>query len=339
VRVVEPPPSSPFGGVPAPIPGLIEAENFNEGGEGVAYHDLTAGNSGGAYRISDVDIATSADAGGGYTLGYVTAGEWLKYSVTVAAAGDYALEARLASPGAGGAFHIEVDGIDATGPLSVPNTGGWQVWQSISASGIALTAGPHILRVVFDTNGASGFWGNLNSIRFTVPGAPPPPSSPFGGVASPIPGLIEAENFDEGGDGVAYHDLSPGNSGGQYRQSDVDVASTTDTPGAFTLGYIAAGEWLKYSVSVAAGGSYTLDLRVASPGSGGTFHIEVDGVDATGQIAVPSSGGWDTWRTLTVSNISLSAGPHVLRVVFDTYGVTGWWGNLNYLRWTRVGGA
>ncbi len=46
----------PYGGVPWPIPGTIEAENYDLGGEGVAYHDATAGNSGGLYRTDDVDI-------------------------------------------------------------------------------------------------------------------------------------------------------------------------------------------------------------------------------------------------------------------------------------------
>ena len=33
-------------------PGIVQAEDYDKGGEGVAYHDLTAGNDGGAYRTS-----------------------------------------------------------------------------------------------------------------------------------------------------------------------------------------------------------------------------------------------------------------------------------------------
>ncbi|HMC71034.1 MAG TPA: carbohydrate-binding protein, partial [Mycobacteriales bacterium] len=317
---VAPPSSTPFGGTPAAIPGLVEAENFDDGGEGIAYHDLTPGNSGGAYRQTDVDIASAFDAGGGYTLGYVSAGEWLKYSVSVATTGTYTLDARVASPGAGGTFHVEVDGTDATGALAVPNTNGWQNWVTVSRAGISLTAGPHVLRVVIDTNGATGYWGNLNYVRVTAAGAPPPTSTPFGGTAAPIPGLIEAENFDDGGEGIAYHDLTPGNSGGLYRQTDVDIATATDTGGGYTLGYVSAGEWVKYTVSVAATGSYRLDARVASAGTGGTFHVEVDGVDATGALAVPNTGGWQAWQTISSAPVPLTAGPHVLRIVFDTNG-------------------
>ena len=111
---------------------MVEAENFDDGGEGIAYHDLTMGNTPGKYRQTDVDIEATSDVGGGYSLGYIGAGEWLKYSVSVATTASYTLEARVASPGSGATFHVEVDGVDATGPLVVPNTGGWQTWQSVS---------------------------------------------------------------------------------------------------------------------------------------------------------------------------------------------------------------
>ena len=329
VHVVVPPPSTPFGGTRAAIPGLIEAENFDEGGEGIAYHDTTPGNATGQYRQTDVDIETTLDTGGGYSLSYVTAGEWLKYSVSVAATSVYTLEARVASSGAGGIFHVEVDGVDATGPLAVPNTGGWQTWRSIVVGGVSLTAGAHALRVVIDTNGGTGYVGNLNSLRWQ----PFVPSTPFGGTRAAIPGLIEAENFDEGGEGIAYHDTTTGNSGGAYRQTDVDIESTLDSGGGYSLSYVMAGEWLKYSVSVAATAAYTLEARVASSGAGGTFHVEVDGVDATGPLAVPNTGGWQTWKSILVGGVPLTAGAHVLRVVIDTNGALGYVGNLNSLRW------
>src|SRR6185503_12629971 len=176
------PRSTPFRGNPATIPGLLEAENFDDGGEGVGYHDLSPGNSGGQYRQTDVDIAAAFDGGNGFTVGYAAAGEWLKYTVSVAAPDNYTLEARVASAGAGGTFHVEVDGADATGPMVVPNTGGWQSWLTISRAGIPLTAGQHVLRVVLDTNGPNGWWGNLNYLRWALPGAAPPASTPFGGT-------------------------------------------------------------------------------------------------------------------------------------------------------------
>ena len=71
---------------------------------------------------------------------------------------DYTLDARVASAGQGGVFHVEVDGIDATGPMVVPNTGGWQTLADDQPPGIPLTAGPHLLRVVIDSKGPTGYW-------------------------------------------------------------------------------------------------------------------------------------------------------------------------------------
>jgi hypothetical protein len=165
-----PPVESPYGGVAWSIPGTIQAENYDNGGEGVAYHDLDSTNNGGAYRTDGVDIQPTSDTGGGYNVGWIQAGEWLKYTVNVATAGSYDLSLRLADTSTGGALHVEVDGVNVSGTLSVPNTGGWQTWTTITKTGINLTAGQHIVKVSFDTNGSNGWVGNLNWFSF-APGA------------------------------------------------------------------------------------------------------------------------------------------------------------------------
>src|SRR5262245_10156190 len=134
--------STPFRGVPLQLPGTIEVEDFDEGSEGIAYHDRTPYNEGGAYRATGVDLEPTSDAGGGYALGWVEPGWWLAYTVNVAATGVYKVEFRLASWGAGGNFHVEVNGIDVTGPLNVGDSRGWQQWFTASPpSGIPLSAG------------------------------------------------------------------------------------------------------------------------------------------------------------------------------------------------------
>ena len=65
--------STPYGGTPWPVPGIIQAENFDNGGKGVAYFDTTRGNAGGAYRSTDVDIQATSDTGGGYNVGWIAA--------------------------------------------------------------------------------------------------------------------------------------------------------------------------------------------------------------------------------------------------------------------------
>jgi hypothetical protein len=69
---------------PHPVPGKIEAEDYDIGGEGVAYHDTTLGNEGGEYRGDDVGIQSTTDMGGGYNVGWIEEGEWLAYTVDAA---------------------------------------------------------------------------------------------------------------------------------------------------------------------------------------------------------------------------------------------------------------
>src|SRR5436309_5183726 len=120
------PVSTPYSGTAVPLPGTVQFENYDAGGAEIAYHDTTAGNTGGVYRSNNVDIQATTDAGGGYNVGWVKATEWLKFTVNVATAGTYSIDVRVASSGAGGSFHIEVNGVDKTGPVTIPNTARWQ---------------------------------------------------------------------------------------------------------------------------------------------------------------------------------------------------------------------
>ena len=329
--------SLPYGGAARAVPGVIQAEDFDEGGNGVGYGDTTAGNAGGVYRSADVDLAAATDTGGGYCVGWIKPGEWLKYSVNVAAAGSYRVEFRVASLGGGGTFHLEVNGVDKTGPLTMPNTGGHQAWATVSKADVPLSAGPQVWALVMDSAGAGGGFGNINHITIVAPVASG--STPFNGAATALPGTLQAENFDHGGEGVAYHDATAGNSGGEYRNpTNVDIASAQDTGGGYTLGWVGAGEWLNYTVSVAAAGTYDIEVRVACSGTGGTFHLEVNGVNKTGSLAVPNTGGWQTWATVRKTGVSLAAGVQVWRLVMDSNGASSV-GNFNYIRVAPASGG
>ncbi len=135
----------PFNGVRAMIPGIIEAENYDEGGEGLAFHETTLANEGGAdYRDDAVDIEVN---GAGYNLGYLSAGEWLDYSVIVEETADYtlAIEFAAADENGGGSFRILLDDQELVPETATGSTGGWTVWQELVLENIALTEGEHTL--------------------------------------------------------------------------------------------------------------------------------------------------------------------------------------------------
>ncbi len=138
------------------------------------------------------------------------------------------------------------------------------------------------------------------------------------------------------GEGEAYHDNDYSNNGVEYEFSDwVDIQSTTDI-GGYNVGRVEGGEGMEYTVNITTSGLYKFEARFASLGNAGTFHIEIDGQNKTGTMKMNDTGGWQTWTTLTKTNIAISAGQHVMRLAFDTTGANGTVGNYNYFTFTAT---
>ncbi len=317
---------------PLSVPGRIQAEDYNLGGEGVAYHDTTPGNTGGAYRHDDVDIET----GNGITdVGWIRNGEYLTYTVNVTTAGTYTVTARTASPNSGRTIALSVDGVPAV-TIAVPNTGSFDTYRDatpplIQATAtqtpvtqttsvapfpqlVALSAGSHTLKLAFAGDGQNLDWFELTAV---VPPTPPTPTptptvGPQPYIPLSIPGTIQAEDYNLGGEGVAYHDTTPGNEGGAYRHDDVDIETGN---GITNVGWIRNGEYLTYTANVTTAGAFTMSARVASPNAGRTIAVSVDGASAA-SIAVPNTGSFATFRTVEVP-VTLAAGTHTLKLAFS----------------------
>lgn len=311
-----------YSGTPAAVPGQVNGENFDTGGEGTSYHDTTAGNTGGAYRSTNVDIENSAE--GGYDIGWIAAGEWLNYTVNVASAGNYTVQLRVASPN-GATMHVGFNtASNVWTSVSVPATGGWQTWTTVSVP-VTLGAGVQQLTILFDTSGMNYRYANVTSASGSTASTSSTSTSSsgssslaYGGSPAAVPGKISAANFDTGGSGTSYYDTTAGNSGGQYRSTDVDIEASSE--GGYDIGWTAAGEWLNYTVNVASAGSYTAQIRVASP-NGGSMHIGFNTVsNVWSSVSVPATGGWQSWTTVNVP-VTLGAGTQQMTIMFDTGGI------------------
>ena len=142
------------GTTPPPNPGVttrIEAENYNS--------------------MSGVAKENTSDAGGGQNVGYIDFGDWMDYSVNVSSAGGYAINLRVASP-SGGQLQIKNASGIVLATVAIPNTGGWQNWQTVSAN-ISLAAGVQTIRVQSTSNGWNFNWleiaGNSAITMRTLP--------------------------------------------------------------------------------------------------------------------------------------------------------------------------
>ena len=300
------------------VPAAIPATAFEGGGEGRGYHDATVGNQGNAsYRASeDVDIFRPDDpsAPSAYIVKNFEAGEWLAYTINVPATGYYNVDIRAATnydfPSS--AYHLEVDGNDLTGSVVLPNTGGWTKYAWLGKKTIHLTAGTRLLKVVADRH----YFG-LQTLRVTAV----PSSTPYWQTPAAVPGTIEAEDFDRGGQGVGYDDNVAGNAGGQYRTGEsVDIFPSDDSAGgSYVVKHFERGEWLAYTINAAATGDYDIELRAATnsdfPNS--AYHVELDGRDVTGGVVLPDTRGWGNYQWLGKKRVRLTAGQHVLKLFSD----------------------
>ena len=120
-------------------------------------------------------------------VGYTREGEWLKYAINVPASGLYTFNARVASPNDNSKFHAEIDGVNVTGPMEIDNTGGWGQWATISKTGINLSAGQHILKLVMDEQSTQEQWlGDFDWFSFVSEGSSTPTPTPTA-AATPTP--------------------------------------------------------------------------------------------------------------------------------------------------------
>ncbi len=183
----------------------------------------------------------------------------------------------------------------------------------------AVAEGASLVIIITDQGGYS------DTVRITV--LPPRPGGPYAGEPCILPVLIEAEHFDYGGEGVAYHDGTPGNEEEVYRNEDVDVGSSYDEgASAYHVTAIQAGEWLKYTVYVPETNMYRIRFRYTAGGSAPSVTVrQGDRVAAT--VHLPAIG-WYPFGDHISEGILLEEGEQELVLQFDNGGLT-----LNYMEW------
>jgi alpha-L-fucosidase len=145
------------------IPGTIEVEDFDNGCPGDAYSDNDENNSGGQYRPDQSVDIMKCDAGG-YCVSRTMPGEWMAYTVDVKKSANYKVSFYVASASDNAKIHLENDGSDITGSISIPNTGGRQKWNVVTKS-VKIDAGKHLLKLVIDGPGSGLDKMTINEIK------------------------------------------------------------------------------------------------------------------------------------------------------------------------------
>lgn len=159
--------------------------------------------------------------------------------------------------------------------------------------------------------------------------------SPYNGVAFNIPGTIQAEEYDFGGQDIAYND-------NMINEAD-DATGQIVRPGDFTdiIGAIGSefsivawfwnGEWMEYTVDIEAG-LYNIEVSTASLNSNpGNAVLTLDGEDLA-TIDIGTTASWANYQLFGVENILMperTNGILQLKITGTAY-------NIDYIKFTKV---
>ena len=147
--------------------------------------------------------------------------------------------------------------------------------------------------------------------------------TPYSGSPVAIPGIIQAENFDKGGEGFTFHDSDTNREGDKNYRSDSEGVDFVVGNKGTCIGYTAANEWLEYTVNVKEAGTYSYIATVSSGTTGSGFTIGLknnSSVISLAKVNVPQTGNsnWDTYTTVegTFSR-ELKQGEQILRITIN----------------------
>ncbi|MBP5248007.1 MAG: family 43 glycosylhydrolase [Fibrobacter sp.] len=235
----------------------------------------------------------------------------------------------LATRGNGGELELHTE--SETGPtlakIRIPASSAWQE----NAFEVSGADGVQNLFFVVKQGGFDFDYWYLESNAVKIP------QQPYQGTAVEIPGVIQAENYDEPGtgqSGKSFEDSDSENQGKVYRNDAVDIVgfncsdvdNSADCEG-YAVGYTQVGEWMEYTIQVTAKGSYMVKANVATPFETSGIQLYVDDEPVTEEIVLPKiDTAWNVYKEVELGEVSLENGEHILKVL-----VTGSYVNIDWL--------
>ena len=255
---------------------------------------------------------------------------WIRVSGVDFGNGAENLRIKAANVGDGNKVEIHKGSVSGSlaGTCELAKTSGWNDYSDNDCELSGLSGVVDELFFVF--KGSKDSTMGILEWEFQGTKREPEPQKAFGGKAWAIPGQIEVENFDEPGYGAgndSYADSDSEdhgieNGGDSYREgTGVDIYKKAT---GYVVGYNQTGDWLEYTVNIAAAGDYTMYASVATENSTGSFTLSIDGQSIA---EVPVSGSsWDEFSNVS-ANVTLPAGEHILR-----FEVTGDWFDVDYIK-------
>ena len=291
------------------VPGTLEAEDYDNGGEGVAYHDTVAGNQGGAYRSDDVDIEAIT---GGYTLAYIRDTEWTRYTVTVQQAGDYRVGLRAAAWNGPRTVRI-LAGTTEIGTVTVPVTGSDDVCDDGDHGpprGRHPDAPVRLYRRRDEPGPDRDRARHADGHPDSDPDGHGVPQAPYPSRARP-PRAGRGRALRRGRRGRCVPRLRAREPRQRPARGPARASTSRRAAGSPTSASSVPASSPNYSVDASHAGSFEMTLRAANPDAvTKAVTVYVDGVPA-GEVPVGPTGGWTTYSNFVTSSPSPRAATSV----------------------------
>ena len=109
----------------------------------------------------------------------------------------------------------------------------------------------------------------------------------------------------------------------------IQIQPTQDLGNGQNIGFTEPGDWLDYNINLAQSGTYRFSFRVSSALPGGQIVLENSNGAVLAQLQIEQTGGWQTWNTLVIPDVKLSAGQQTIRVAIS-------YANLNWFEFSYV---
>jgi GH25 family lysozyme M1 (1,4-beta-N-acetylmuramidase) len=268
----------------------IQAEDYDIGGEGISYHDLSPTvNTGGEFRTSvreGADVARIGSDASTVKLTDTHTGEYTEYTIDVAQAGDYQLDYFLAQSQPGATLHAEIDG-QAQATLSVPDTESGDAFAPVSQT-TTLAAGQHVLRLAFDGQASNGVVADVDKIVITQAPTPPvPPQAPAGSVFPLVGGYVRGgpsadQNFSYASDLLVQRGKGVANTAYTYLKFDLSGVTSITSAKLRLVGRLSDSSVASVRTDVLAIGKVKQPLQEATL----TFKNKPAGKKRLGSITV-----------------------------------------------------
>jgi len=184
---------------------------------------------------------------------------------------------------------------------------------SWSASSDAKVTGYNVYR---STSSAGGFTKLADKVAAaTYTDTTAAPGTTYYYVVSSITAVNESYYSDVASTSVQYVPVSATLQAEAFTaMSGVELENCSDTGGGQDVGHFDPDDYIEFKISVATAGNFTIDYRLATANGSAGFEVWVDGVKTVAAMAVPNTGGWQTWVTQASTPFALAAGNHTLRL-------------------------